>query len=64
MFTSPPAMRFPVKEEIDLKDVDIWRVWLLNDIYCLRGQVEVLCKRKKKMTGSRPRIMNREAWIR
>ncbi|MDR0394536.1 MAG: hydrogen peroxide-inducible genes activator [Tannerella sp.] len=36
------------EEEIDLKDIDIRRVWLLNDIHCLRGQVEVLCKRKKE----------------
>ncbi|MGC3977267.1 MAG: hydrogen peroxide-inducible genes activator [Paludibacteraceae bacterium] len=35
-------------KEIDLEQVDIDKVWLLENIHCLRGQVEQLCSRKKK----------------
>ncbi|MDR0394415.1 MAG: LysR family transcriptional regulator [Tannerella sp.] len=43
-----PEDEFFDQEEIDLKDIDIRHVWLLNDIHCLRGQVETLCKKKKE----------------
>ena len=34
--------------EIDLKEIDIHKVWLLNNIHCLRGQAETLCKEKRE----------------
>jgi LysR family hydrogen peroxide-inducible transcriptional activator len=43
-----PEDEFFGEEEIDLKEIDIRHVWLLNNIHCLRGQVETLCKRKKE----------------
>ena len=43
-----PDDEFFGEEEIDLADIDIRHVWLLNNIHCLRGQVETLCKRKKE----------------
>ncbi|MDR1098243.1 MAG: hydrogen peroxide-inducible genes activator [Tannerella sp.] len=43
-----PEDNFFGEEEIDLKEIDIQQVWLLNNIHCLRGQVESLCKRKKE----------------
>lgn len=43
-----PEDEFFDREEVDLKDIDIRRVWLLNEIHCLRGQVESLCKKKKE----------------
>lgn len=35
-------------EEIDLANIDIQKIWLLNNIHCLRGQTEFLCKRKRE----------------
>lgn len=35
-------------DEIDLKHIDIQKIWLLNNIHCLRGQTESLCKRKQE----------------
>ena len=35
-------------EEIDLSLMDIRKIWLLDNIHCLRGQVESLCKRRKE----------------
>jgi LysR family hydrogen peroxide-inducible transcriptional activator len=46
-YISPEDKTFD-DEEIDLGDVDIRRLWLLDNIHCLRGQVESLCKRKKE----------------
>jgi LysR family hydrogen peroxide-inducible transcriptional activator len=39
------------KKEIDLDKIDISDVWLLENEHCLRGQIERLCKLKKKSTG-------------
>ncbi|MDR1380740.1 MAG: hydrogen peroxide-inducible genes activator [Tannerella sp.] len=46
-------------EEIDLGEIDLRKLWLLNNVHCLRGQVETLCKRKKE-TGQR-RTVNYES---
>ena len=39
------------EKEIDLDNVDIQAVWLLENEHCLRGQIERLCKIKRKMTA-------------
>jgi LysR family hydrogen peroxide-inducible transcriptional activator len=36
------------EKEIDLKEIDIHEVWLLENVHCLRGQIERLCRMKKK----------------
>ena len=41
-------------EEIDLEAVDVDKLWLLDNIHCLRGQVETLCRRKRERTQERP----------
>ena len=46
-YVSPDEELFR-NREIDLKNIDIQKVWLLNNIHCLRGQAETLCKRKKE----------------
>jgi LysR family hydrogen peroxide-inducible transcriptional activator len=46
-YISPDDQSFG-NEEIDLGNVDIRKLWLLDNIHCLRGQVESLCKRKKE----------------
>lgn len=46
-------------EEIDLSNVDIQKIWLLDNVHCLRGQVESLCKRKKE--NGRRRTINYES---
>jgi LysR family hydrogen peroxide-inducible transcriptional activator len=46
-------------EEIDLGDVDVRKLWLLDNVHCLRRQVESLCKRKKE--DSRSRTVNYES---
>ncbi len=35
-------------KEIDLDQIDIDRVWLLENVHCLRGQIERLCQMKKQ----------------
>jgi LysR family hydrogen peroxide-inducible transcriptional activator len=42
------------EKEIDLNSVDINTIWLLENIHCLRGQIEQLChiKRKKNNAAS------------
>jgi LysR family hydrogen peroxide-inducible transcriptional activator len=47
------------EEEIDLSNIDIQKIWLLDNIHCLRGQVESLCKRKKE--NSQHRTVNYES---
>ena len=32
------------EKEIDIESVDISKVWLLENVHCLRGQIERLCK--------------------
>jgi LysR family hydrogen peroxide-inducible transcriptional activator len=46
-YISPEDKAFD-ENEIDLSDIDIRKIWLLDNIHCLRGQVESLCKRKKE----------------
>jgi LysR family hydrogen peroxide-inducible transcriptional activator len=41
------------KKEIDLDKIDINDIWLLENEHCLRGQIERLCKLKKKSIGSK-----------
>jgi LysR family hydrogen peroxide-inducible transcriptional activator len=38
-------------KEIDLEKVDINDIWLLENIHCLRGQIERLCKMKKQSSN-------------
>jgi LysR family hydrogen peroxide-inducible transcriptional activator len=40
------------EKEIDLDAIDINNVWLLENEHCLRGQIERLCKMKKKSIGN------------
>ncbi|MDR0699258.1 MAG: hydrogen peroxide-inducible genes activator [Tannerella sp.] len=47
------------EEEIDLGNIDIRKLWLLDNIHCLRGQVESLCKRKRE--SDRQRTVNYES---
>ncbi|MDR3261566.1 MAG: hydrogen peroxide-inducible genes activator [Tannerella sp.] len=35
------------EKELDLNEIDISRVWLLENEHCLRGQIERLCRMKK-----------------
>jgi LysR family hydrogen peroxide-inducible transcriptional activator len=39
------------EKEIDLDKIDIRDLWLLENEHCLRGQVERLCKMKRRMVG-------------
>jgi LysR family hydrogen peroxide-inducible transcriptional activator len=41
-------------KEIDLEKVDISMVWLLENEHCLRGQIERLCKLKKREQAVNP----------
>jgi LysR family hydrogen peroxide-inducible transcriptional activator len=54
-----PEDEFFEEEEIDLQCIDIQKIWLLNNIHCLRGQVEGLCKRKKE--NDQRRLTNYDA---
>jgi LysR family hydrogen peroxide-inducible transcriptional activator len=36
------------EKEIDLNNIDINDIWLLENVHCLRGQIERLCQMKKK----------------
>jgi LysR family hydrogen peroxide-inducible transcriptional activator len=46
-YVSPLDERYKDKE-IDLEKTDISTIWLLENEHCLRGQIERLCKMKKK----------------
>ena len=35
-------------KEIDLEQIDINNIWLLENVHCLRGQIERLCRMKKQ----------------
>ena len=68
MYVSPEEHLFH-SNEIDLKEIDIHKVWLLNNIHCLRGQAETLCKKKRENepsptvsyeSGSLDTLMNTE----
>jgi LysR family hydrogen peroxide-inducible transcriptional activator len=39
------------EKEIDLDRVDIHDLWLLENEHCLRGQIERLCRMKRKTSG-------------
>ncbi|MDR2138972.1 MAG: hydrogen peroxide-inducible genes activator [Tannerella sp.] len=39
------------EKEIDLDRIDIHGLWLLENEHCLRGQIERLCKMKRKTTS-------------
>ena len=36
-------------KQIDLHSIDIHKIWLLDSVHCLRGQIEQLCKMKKSL---------------
>lgn len=38
-------------QELDLNEIDISRIWLLENVHCLRGQIENLCQMKKKASA-------------
>ncbi|MDR2764893.1 MAG: hydrogen peroxide-inducible genes activator [Tannerella sp.] len=40
------------EKEIDLDRIDIRDLWLLENEHCLRGQIERLCRMKRKTSGS------------
>jgi LysR family hydrogen peroxide-inducible transcriptional activator len=39
------------EKEIDLDGINIHDLWLLENEHCLRGQIERLCRRKRKTSG-------------
>jgi len=41
------------EKEIDLDSVDIDAIWLLENVHCLRGQIEHLCRVKRKKTNTK-----------
>lgn len=43
-----PACREP---EIDLDQIDISKIWLLENVHCLRGQIERLCQMKRSASA-------------
>jgi LysR family hydrogen peroxide-inducible transcriptional activator len=50
-YVSPCGQAYREKE-VDLDGVDIHDLWLLENEHCLRGQIERLCRRKRKTSGS------------
>ncbi|MDR0810967.1 MAG: hydrogen peroxide-inducible genes activator [Paludibacter sp.] len=51
-----PQDKLYKQKEIDLETVDIQNVWLLENEHCLRGQVERLCKLKRKNNAASPSV--------
>ena len=49
-----PRDELYLEKEIDLDKIDISRVWLLENIHCLRGQIERLCKMRKNVVANDP----------
>lgn len=43
-------------KEIDLDKVDINQLWLLENVHCLRGQIEHLCRLKKQSLNNNPAV--------
>ena len=37
------------EREIDMDEIDIGKVWLLENVHCLRGQIERLCRMKRQV---------------
>ncbi|MDR1601259.1 MAG: hydrogen peroxide-inducible genes activator [Tannerella sp.] len=46
-----PQDRRSSEKEIDLSEIDINDIWLLENVHCLRGQIERLCRMKKKASA-------------
>ncbi|MDR2470367.1 MAG: hydrogen peroxide-inducible genes activator [Tannerella sp.] len=46
-----PLDRLHEEKDVDLAHVDINSVWLLENEHCLRGQIERLCRIKRKMAA-------------
>ena len=44
------------EREIDMDAIDINRVWLLENVHCLRGQVERLCRMKRSIAPDNSQI--------
>jgi LysR family hydrogen peroxide-inducible transcriptional activator len=44
------------EKEIDLDTIDIDNIWLLENEHCLRGQIERLCRLKRKSSATNPSI--------
>jgi LysR family hydrogen peroxide-inducible transcriptional activator len=44
------------EKEIDLEAIDINEVWLLENVHCLRGQIERLCQMKRRLAGENSAI--------
>ncbi|MDR2087450.1 MAG: hydrogen peroxide-inducible genes activator [Dysgonamonadaceae bacterium] len=44
------------EKEIDLEMIDIDNVWLLENEHCLRGQIERLCRLKRKSLTANPPV--------
>jgi LysR family hydrogen peroxide-inducible transcriptional activator len=42
-----PQESYATEVEIDINHIDINHIWLLENIHCLRGQIEKLCRMKK-----------------
>jgi LysR family hydrogen peroxide-inducible transcriptional activator len=49
-YVSPQDAAYQEKE-IDLDEIDINRIWLLENEHCLRGQIERLCRMKEENAG-------------
>lgn len=43
-----PKEKWYKRREIDLEKIDINNLWLLENVHCLRGQIERLCQLKKR----------------
>ncbi|MDR1332757.1 MAG: LysR family transcriptional regulator [Tannerella sp.] len=52
-YVSPQDERIG-EREIDLDSIDINDLWLLENVHCLRGQIERLCQMKKNAAVSLP----------
>lgn len=44
------------QKELDLNEIDISRIWLLENVHCLRGQIEFLCQMKRKSSALKEAI--------
>jgi LysR family hydrogen peroxide-inducible transcriptional activator len=54
-YVSPQDKAYKEKE-IDLDTIDIHNVWLLENEHCLRGQIERLCRLKRKMIDNKSSV--------
>ncbi|MDR1407460.1 MAG: hydrogen peroxide-inducible genes activator [Tannerella sp.] len=51
-----PQDEYGREKEIDLDHIDINDVWLLENVHCLRGQIERLCRMKKTAETGRATV--------